>query len=621
MAQLHDQEQRKDAETCGRDYEFESLPPVVEAPGEIVVRTVTQREQWSSRLDFVLSVAGGFIGLGNVWRFPYLCYKHGGGAFLIPYAVFLLGGGIPLFFMEVALGQFTAQGGISCWRTVCPLLTGIGYSSVIIVSMMSINYIVILAWTLFYLAHSFNSNLPWASCNNTWNTPNCLEDTMRRNLTSGNMSAIYNSSLDNYVSPVTEFWERKVLDLSKGMEEVGDLQWDLVLCMLAMWVIVFFSIWRGVKVTGKIVYFTATFPLLMLVVLFIRGVTLPGASEGIKYYLYPKLEYLAYPQVWIDAGTQIFYSYTVCIGVMTSLGSYNKYDYNCYRSCVLLSCMNSGTSFFAGFAIFAILGFMAQEQGVSIADVAESGPGLAFIVYPKAVTMMPLPSLWAVLFFIMLLLLGLDSQFMHVEGQVTSWIDLHPELMRKGYRRQLFLALVCCINFCLGLTMVTQGGIYVFQMFDYYATSGVVLLWVAFFECVALAWLYGVDRFYLALEDMLGFRPGPWMKWCWMVITPSLCLSCFIYSLVKFKPLVYNKVYEYPPWAQTLGWCMALSSMLCVPVYALLHLLLAEGSFHMRLKQLLEPRIKSPQRGAYLATKAMEQEGTLPEKVIMQTAL
>uniref|UniRef100_A0A8C4QGC0 Transporter n=1 Tax=Eptatretus burgeri TaxID=7764 RepID=A0A8C4QGC0_EPTBU len=551
---------------------FESLQPLSE--GGVGSRPVVQREKWSSRLDFMLSVAGGFIGLGNVWRFPYLCYKNGGGAFLIPYVIFLLGGGIPLFFMEVAVGQFTSQGGITCWTKICPLLTGVGYASVVIVSLMSVNYIIILAWGLFYLAHSFTSELPWATCNNTWNTADCLEDSLRSAANFTNVSATHL----RHISPVIQFWERKVLGLTNGIEEVGELKWDLTLCMIAMWIVVFFCLWKGVKTTGKIVYFTATFPFLMLFILLIRGITLPGAAVGIKYYLYPDLTRLSDPEVWIDAGTQIFYSYAICISVLTSLGSYNKYHYNCYRSCLILSCMNSSTSFISGFAIFSILGFMAEEQGVDISQVAESGPGLAFIAYPKAVTMMPLPSLWAVLFFIMLLLLGLDSQFVDVEGQVTSLVDLNPGMLRKGYRRQMFLGLLCVISLLLGLTMVTKGGMYVFQLFDYFGASGICMLWVAFFECVAVAWLFGVDRFYDVLEDMLGFRPGPWMKWCWLVISPSLCLACFIFALVKFTPLTYNKDYLYPPWAQGVGWCLALASMICVPGYAMIRLLMAEGS-------------------------------------------
>uniref|UniRef100_A0A7N8Y077 Transporter n=1 Tax=Mastacembelus armatus TaxID=205130 RepID=A0A7N8Y077_9TELE len=520
-----------------------------------------QREKWASKLDFVLSVAGGFVGLGNVWRFPYLCYKNGGGAFLIPYFIFLFGGGLPVFFLEVALGQFTSEGGITCWEKLCPIFTGIGYASIVIVSLLNIYYIVILAWGLYYLFQCFQPELPWAKCNQPWNTDRCIEDSYRKNKT---LWLAANTS--NLTSPVTEFWEHNVLGITSGIEEMGPVKWDLALCLLLVWVICFFCIWKGVKSTGKVVYITATFPFVMLIVLLIRGVTLPGAAAGIKFYLYPDLTRLKDPEVWIDAGTQIFFSYAICLGAMTSLGSYNKYKYNCYRDCLLLGALNSGTSFVSGFAIFSVLGFMAQEQGVDIADVAESGPGLAFIAYPKAVSMMPFPTLWAILFFIMLLLLGLDSQFVEVEGQITSLVDLYPSFLRKGYHREVFIAIICCISYLLGLTMVTKGGMYVFQLFDYYAASGVCLLWVAFFECVAVAWVYGVDNFYDAVEDMIGYRPNPWMKWSWTVITPLLCMGCFIFSLVKYKPLTYNKVYEYPDWAIGIGWTLALASMICIPM-------------------------------------------------------
>ncbi|XP_028841052.1 sodium- and chloride-dependent taurine transporter-like [Denticeps clupeoides] len=546
---------------------------------------VPQREKWASKLDFVLSVAGGFVGLGNVWRFPYLCYKNGGGAFLIPYFIFLFGGGLPVFFLEVALGQFTSEGGITCWEKLCPIFTGIGYASIVIVSLLNIYYIVILAWGLYYLLLCFQPQLPWAGCSHSWNTDNCVEDTARKNKS---LWAAANSTT-NFTSPVTEFWERNVLSISSGIDNVGPIKWDLALCLLAVWVICFFCIWKGVKSTGKVVYVTATFPFIMLFVLLIRGITLPGAAEGIRFYLYPDLTRLQDPEVWIDAGTQIFFSYAICLGAMTSLGSYNKYKYNCYRDCLLLGCLNSGTSFVSGFAIFSVLGFMAQEQGVAIADVAESGPGLAFIAYPKAVTMMPLPSFWAVLFFLMLLLLGLDSQFVEVEGQITSLVDLNPSLLRKGYRREIFIAVVCLISYLLGLTMVTNGGMYVFQLFDYYAASGVCLLWVAFFECVAVAWVYGADNFYIAIEDMIGYRPNPWMKWSWMVTTPVLCVGCFVFSLVKYKPLTYNKAYQYPNWSVGVGWSLALVSMVCIPMVVVIKIIQSDGSLIERIKAVAAP--------------------------------
>ncbi|XP_036188204.1 sodium- and chloride-dependent taurine transporter isoform X2 [Myotis myotis] len=536
-----------------------------------------QREKWSSKIDFVLSVAGGFVGLGNVWRFPYLCYKNGGGAFLIPYFIFLFGGGLPVFFLEVIIGQYTSEGGITCWEKICPLFSGIGYASIVIVSLLNVYYIIILAWATYYLFQSFQSELPWAHCNHTWNTPYCMEDTMRKN-----KSLWLTLNTSNFTSPVTEFWERNVLSLSSGINSPGSLKWDLALCLLFVWLVCFFCIWKGVKSTGK---------------------------------------------VWIDAGTQIFFSYAICLGAMTSLGSYNKYKYNSYRDCMLLGCLNSGTSFVSGFAIFSILGFMAQEQGVDIADVAESGPGLAFIAYPKAVTMMPLPTFWSILFFIMLLLLGLDSQFVEVEGQITSLVDLYPSFLRKGFRREIFIALICSISYLLGLTMVTEGGMYVFQLFDYYAASGVCLLWVAFFECFVVAWIYGGDNLYDGIEDMIGYRPGPWMKYSWAVVTPVLCVGCFIFSLVKYIPLTYNKVYVYPTWAIGLGWCLALSSMVCVPLVMVIRLCQTEGPFLVRLKYLLTPR--EPNRwavdrdGAALYSSHSTMNGTLmkPTHIIVETMM
>ncbi|KAI3357615.1 hypothetical protein L3Q82_016033, partial [Scortum barcoo] len=604
---------QKEKLQCLKDFHKDTLKPSPgKSPGtrpeDEAEGKAPQREKWASKLDFVLSVAGGFVGLGNVWRFPYLCYKNGGGAFLIPYFIFLFGGGLPVFFLEVALGQYTSEGGITCWAKLCPIFTGIGYASVVIVSLLNIYYIVILAWGLYYLFQCFQPELPWAKCKQPWNTEYCVEDTVRKNKT-----LWLAANITNFTSPVTEFWDlfRLLADQSSTTAQKGQAQRPEHLHRdrghrapevgpgpvspgsVGHLLLLHLLLLKGVKSTGKVsaeamaesekplssevVYITATFPFVMLIVLLVRGVTLPGAAEGIKFYLYPNLTRLQDPEVWIDAGTQIFFSYAICLGAMTSLGSYNKYKYNCYRDCLLLGGLNSGTSFVSGFAIFSVLGFMAQEQGVDIADVAESGPGLAFIAYPKAVSMMPLPTLWAILFFIMLLLLGLDSQFVEVEGQITSIVDLYPSLLRKGYRREIFIAVMCFMSYLLGLAMVTKGGMYVFQLFDYYAASGVCLLWVAFFECIAVAWVYGVDNFYDGVEDMIGYRPNPWMKWSWTIITPVLCMGCFVFSLVKYKPLTYNKVYEYPDWAIGLGWCLALSSMICIPMVMVIKILQSEG--------------------------------------------
>ncbi|XP_043373897.1 sodium- and chloride-dependent GABA transporter 2 isoform X3 [Dermochelys coriacea] len=484
-----------------------------------------ERGHWNNKLEYVLSVAGEIIGLGNVWRFPYLCYKNGGGAFFIPYLIFLFTCGIPVFFLETALGQYTSQGGVTAWRKLCPLFEGIGYASQVIVILLNFYYIIVLAWALFYLFSSFTIDLPWGSCDHEWNTENCVE--FQKANTSLNMTT------ENATSPVIEFWERRVLKISTGIEHLGSLRWELSLCLLLAWVICYFCIWKGVKSTGKVVYFTATFPYLMLVVLLIRGISLPGAMQGVLFYLYPDLTRLIDPQVWMDAGTQIFFSYAICLGCLTALGSYNKYHNNCYRDCIALCFLNSGTSFVAGFAIFSILGFMAQEQGVPISEVAESGPGLAFIAYPRAVVMLPFSPLWACCFFLMVVLLGLDSQFVCVESLVTAVVDMYPTIFRKQNRR--------------------------------------------------------ADRFYDNIEDMIGYRPWPIIKYCWLFITPAVCMATFLFSLIKYTPLTYNKKYVYPWWGDTLGWLLALSSMVCIPLWIVYKLSMIKGSLRERFRQLVCP--------------------------------
>ncbi|XP_037734071.1 sodium- and chloride-dependent GABA transporter 2 isoform X3 [Chelonia mydas] len=484
-----------------------------------------ERGHWNNKLEYVLSVAGEIIGLGNVWRFPYLCYKNGGGAFFIPYLIFLFTCGIPVFLLETALGQYTSQGGVTAWRKLCPLFEGIGYASQVIVVLLNFYYVIVLAWALFYLFSSFTIDLPWGSCDHEWNTENCVEFQKA--------NASLNVTTENATSPVIEFWERRVLKISTGIEHLGSLRWELSLCLLLAWVICYFCIWKGVKSTGKVVYFTATFPYLMLVVLLIRGISLPGAMQGVLFYLYPDLTRLMDPQVWMDAGTQIFFSYAICLGCLTALGSYNKYHNNCYRDCIALCFLNSGTSFVAGFAIFSILGFMAQEQGVPISEVAESGPGLAFIAYPRAVVMLPFSPLWACCFFLMVVLLGLDSQFVCVESLVTAVVDMYPTIFRKQNRR--------------------------------------------------------ADRFYDNIEDMIGYRPWPIIKYCWLFITPAVCMATFLFSLIKYTPLTYNKKYVYPWWGDTLGWLLALSSMVCIPLWIVYKLSMIKGSLRERFRQLVCP--------------------------------
>ncbi|KAF4071971.1 hypothetical protein AMELA_G00268920 [Ameiurus melas] len=547
-------------------------------------RKVKERGQWASKTEFLLAVAGDIVGLGNVWRFPYLCYRNGGGVFLVPYLVLAVTCGFPLFLLETAMGQYTQEGGITCWQRICPLAKGVGYAGQLIALYNCMCYIIILAWALLYFVLSFKFQLPWASCDNIWNTDDCIPIGINLNWT----------RQTNSTPATTEFWERRVLSISNGIEDVGKVNYEILLCLIAMWIICYFCIWKGVKSTGKVVYFTATFPYVMLLVLLIRGLTLPGAMQGVKFYLYPDIQRLLEPQVWMEAASQIFYSYSIGLGALIVLGSYNQYNNNCYRDCFWLCLLNSGTSFVAGFAVFSVLGFMAHVQGVPIEDVAESGPGLAFVAYPQAVAMMPLPQLWAVCFFLMIILLGLDTQFIAMEVIITSVTDMFPRVLRRTGRREIFLLLFCVFCFFCQFIMVTEGGMYVFQLFDYYASNGACIVFLSVFQCLAVGWVFGAGQMSEVIEDMTGSYPNIIFRMCWKYVTPFLLVVCFIYSLVDYKPLKYNRWYVYPDWAYALGWLMALSSMVLVPGWTLVRLCTLKGSLRQRWLYLCGPDSNLP---------------------------
>ncbi|XP_036380340.1 sodium-dependent serotonin transporter-like [Megalops cyprinoides] len=537
------------------------------------------RETWSKKMDFLLSVIGYAVDLGNVWRFPYICYQNGGGAFLLPYLLMAVFGGVPLFYMELALGQFHRNGCISVWRHVCPIFKGIGFAICVIALYIAFYYNTIMAWALYYLLSSFRSTLPWITCSNSWNTPTCTHYTS----TDLNLSWAHNST-----SPSEEFFIRYVLQVhrSPGLHHLGAVSWQLALCLLFIFTVVYFSIWKGVRTSGKVVWVTATFPYLVLLVLLIRGATLPGAWKGVLFYLKPDWKKLLSTTVWIDAAVQIFFSLGPGFGVLLALSSYNPFHNNCYKDALVTSSVNCLTSFLSGFVIFSVLGYMAEMRKEGVDMVAKNaGPSLLFITYAEAIGNMPASTFFAIIFFLMIIMLGLDSTFAGLEAVITAVLDEYPQVLVM--RREWFVLGLVCVCYLGALSTLAYGGAYVVKLFEEYATGPAVIT-VVLLEVIAVSWFYGMPRFCSDVQTMLGFSPGRFWRVCWVAICPSFLLF-IIASFLAFPPEVRLFDYLYPPWTTVIGYFIGISSLICVPSYMIYYLISTPGTFKQRLLKSITP--------------------------------
>ncbi|XP_033754996.1 sodium- and chloride-dependent glycine transporter 2-like [Pecten maximus] len=571
---------------------------------EVHVLAEASQLKWSSRKEFIISLLGYSLGLTDIWRVPYLTYRNGGGAFLIPYIFFMLVCGIPLYFLEIMTSQFSGKGTWRVWD-FCPLFRGFGIAFLIINWIVAAYTMLHKPWIIEYIIASFSSELPWTSCNNAWNTPACVHSgqSLATNITFNstfNLTTdmpLYSSSPESIVigdnvttlipmSSVEEFWNYKVLDISTGLDDIGRLNWKYLLYLLGCHVIIWLSLVRSIQSIGKMMYVTAIAPIVLTFVIWIRALTLPGSTTGMAYFITPDFERLSHSEVWIEAAFMAFYTLGPAWGGLAMYGSHNKFTDNCFRDAIISTVMTVCYGLLNGLVIFSVIGVLSHESNVPINKVITSGGfSLGFVAYPQAITYFPLPQVWAVLFFIVLLLPGLDCQTTLMEPVLCVLEENFPKTI--GRRRIPLLTGLTIFTFFCGIPLATQAGVYMFQLIDWYTATWSVLL-IAVTESILFAWIYGGDRLSRDAMLMLG-RPLPvFVRIATAFIMPVILTFLVIVSIFKYKPPTYG-TYEYPEYARSIGWCFSMASIVPIFLYMAVKVKNGKGSLTKRIASLVKP--------------------------------
>lgn len=478
-----------------------------------------ERERWLSRPAFVMAAIGSAVGLGNIWRFPFVAYANGGGAFLIPYFVALLSAGIPLMMLEYGLGIKMQGGPPAAFARIRKELEWIGWWSILAAFVIITYYAVILAWCWQYLWHSIT--LAWES-------------------------------------DAKGFFFSTVLQLSKDPGELGGISIGMIIGLLLTWIAVYLIIYKGIGRVGKIVMATVPLPLILIGVLVVRGITLPGAAQGLNFYLAPDFTKLLDPKVWLAAYGQIFFSLSLGMGIMIAYASYLPEKSDVTNNAFITCFANCGTSFFAGFAIFSTLGYLAQTTGQDVATVAGAGPGLAFVTIPTAISKLPFAAaLFGLIFFVTLLTLGIDSLFSLVEADVTAIMD------KWGLKRTHATFGVCLLAFLIGLVFSSRGGLYWLDIVDHWINNyGIALVGLA--EVIVIGYVFGTKPFREFLNEVSEVKVGIWWDIMIKYVTPLILGITVLTAL--FAEL--SKAYEgYPMWALVVGGWLMVVGVVVVSIF------------------------------------------------------
>lgn len=464
-----------------------------------------QSSHWPNRYAFVMAAVGSAVGLGNLWRFPYIAYSNGGGVFLIPWLIALLTAGIPLMRLEFALGTHFRAGAPKAFAALNPKYAWVGWGVLLVGFVIVSYYAVVLAWSVLYLGHSFR--VDW-----------------------GNDAAT--------------FFNERVLNITEGPGDLGGVQWPIFAALVLVWVLIFLIIFKGPRVVSKVVAWTVPLPVFLIVIFLVRGLTLPGALSGLEFYLKPDLSRLLDIGVWREAYGQVFFSLSLAFGIMIAYAKYQPPgDTEVNRNAWSTSITNCSISFIAGFAVFTVIGYLAVSTGQSIQDLEIGGPGLTFVTYPTAIQLMPLAPLFGVLFFIMLLTLGIDSAFSLIEAVIAGCHDyIHTSKEKLSFW-------ICLAGLLGGVLFSTGAGLYWLDIVDHFAMN-ILLVLFGLMECVFAGWLFGVRRVREFANAHSEIRIGRWWDVCIAGLIPIALITMLVHSVWDSAKTPYK---GYPGWALWLG--------------------------------------------------------------------
>ncbi|MFC1646125.1 sodium-dependent transporter [Candidatus Omnitrophota bacterium] len=464
---------------------------------EINKFTTPHRAQWKTRMGFIFAAIGSAIGLGNIWRFPYLCYENGGGAFLIPYLVALVVAGIPLIILEIGIGQRMRGSAPMSFAKINKRWEWLGWWAVNFVMLgIVLYYSVVISWCMNYLFYSFNLN--WGS------NPN-------------------------------DFFFKEFLQISSGPGVIGDVRGPILLSLIVIWflnwVIVFFGVQRGVERANRIFM-----PLLLVLttILVIWSLSLKGAMGGLRWYLKPDFSALTKPKVWIDAFSQIFFTLSIGFGIMIAYASYLPRRAEITKDALIISLGNCAYSIFAGFAVFGVLGYMSFTTGKPFSDVVQESIGLAFVAYPQAISLMPaFANIFGILFFATLVVAGLSSSISILEAFTSAIID------KFHYRRKVVVTIISIVGFLGSIVFATRGGLFWLDIVDHFLTHyGLVV--VGILECILIGWIFKASKLREHINHVAAFKIGKWWEICVKFITPIMLTLVLLHDLFKEIKLPYG---------------------------------------------------------------------------------